>query len=143
MAWTVRDRIPVEVRISALVQKGLGPTQTPVQWVPGISRGEERPGRDADLSPLLVPRSWKSRDIPLLPLWAVRPVQNLTACTEPQCLYNGALYLFYELQNTHFMYFIHFTLSVHICLERMRSQNWNTVVKYTPYFILVIGSHNG
>ena len=53
--------------------------------------------------------------LPLLPLWAVGPVQSLSACTtahftftytstpplgrkactEPQCLYNGALYLFY------------------------------------------------
>ena len=52
--------------------------------------------------------------IPLLPLWAVRPVQTLsacttvhftftytstppmdrTACTEPQCLYKAALYLY-------------------------------------------------
>ena len=52
--------------------------------------------------------------IPLLPLWTVQPVQSLsacttvhftfnytctppmgrTACTEPQCLYNGALYLY-------------------------------------------------
>jgi hypothetical protein len=31
--------------------------------------------------PLLVPRSWKGRAIPLLPLWAVRPVQSLSACT--------------------------------------------------------------
>ena len=51
--------------------------------------------------------------VPLIPMWAVRPVQSLiacttvhftftctsntqvgrTACTEPQCLYNGALYL--------------------------------------------------
>jgi hypothetical protein len=37
--------------------------------------------------PLLVPWSGKSRAIPLLPLWAVRPV-------EPQCLYKGAPYLF-------------------------------------------------
>ena len=29
----------------------LGPTQPPVQWVPGISRGKERPKRDADPSP--------------------------------------------------------------------------------------------
>ena len=34
--------------------------------------GKERPGGDADHSPLLVP---------LLPLWAVRPVQSLGACT--------------------------------------------------------------
>ena len=30
---------------------------------------------------LLVPRSRKSRAITLLPLWAVRPVQSLSACT--------------------------------------------------------------
>jgi len=31
--------------------------------------------------PLLVPWSWKSRAIPPLPLWSVRPVQSLSACT--------------------------------------------------------------
>ena len=31
--------------------------------------------------PLLVPWSWKIRAIPLLSLWAVRPVQSLSACT--------------------------------------------------------------
>ena len=31
--------------------------------------------------PLLVPWSLKGRAIPLLPLWAVRPVQSLSACT--------------------------------------------------------------
>ena len=50
------------------------------------------------LHPLLVPWSRKSRAIPLLPLWAVRPVQSLSACTVvtftlPQCLYKGDLYL--------------------------------------------------
>jgi hypothetical protein len=29
----------------------LGPTQPPVQWVLGLSRGRKRPGRDADPSP--------------------------------------------------------------------------------------------
>jgi len=72
---------------------------------------------DADPSPLLVLWSRKSRAIPLLPLWAVWPVQSLsacttvhftftcnstppmdrTACTEPQCLYNSALYLYLYL----------------------------------------------
>jgi len=31
--------------------------------------------------PLLVPLSRKGRAIPLLPLWTVRPVQSLSACT--------------------------------------------------------------
>jgi len=40
-------------------------------------------GRGVTLTPhlLLVPWSRKGRAIPLLPLWAVRPVQSLSACT--------------------------------------------------------------
>ena len=34
-----------------LSRPALGPTQRPVQWLPGPSRGKERPGRDADPSP--------------------------------------------------------------------------------------------
>ena len=69
----------------------LGPTQSPVQWVPGLSRGKEWPGRDADPSHLLVPWSRKSRVLPLLLLWAVRPVCTasvpIQGCTLP--LYLG------------------------------------------------------
>ena len=97
----------------------LGPNQPPVQWVPGLSRGGVKSGQGVKLTPhpFLVPWSRKSRAIPLLPLWAVRPVQSLsacttvhftftytstspidrTACTDPQCLYNGALYLYLYL----------------------------------------------
>jgi hypothetical protein len=77
--------------------------------------GKEWPGRDADPGahtasctmgtgsflgvkssqgvtltphPPLVPWSWKGRAIPLLPLWAIRSVQSLSACT------GGALYLY-------------------------------------------------
>ena len=59
----------------------LGPTQPSVQWVPGFSRAKEWQGRDADPSPPSSTWSWKGRAIPLLPLWAVRPVQSLSACT--------------------------------------------------------------
>ena len=33
-----------------LLRMALGPTQPPVQYVPGLSRGEERPRREADPS---------------------------------------------------------------------------------------------
>ena len=76
------DRIPVGTRFSA-----------PVQTVPGShtasctmgtgSFPEVKSGRGVTLSShsLLVPWSLKGRAIPVLPLWAVRPVQSLSACT--------------------------------------------------------------
>jgi hypothetical protein len=66
---------------SHLSRPALEPIQLPVQWVPGLSWGKKRPGSDAHPSPLLVPWSRKSWAIHLIPLWAVRPVQNLSACT--------------------------------------------------------------
>ena len=50
-------------------------------------RGRSGRGVTLTLHPLLVPWSWKSRAIPRLPLL------GRAACTEPQCLCKGALYL--------------------------------------------------
>jgi len=47
-------------------------------FFPGVKSGR---GVTLTRQPLPVPWSWKSRAIPLLPLWAVRPVQSLSACT--------------------------------------------------------------
>ena len=70
------------VGFSAPVQTG--PRTHPASYTMGT---ESFPGvkssRGVTLTPhpLLVPWSWKSRAIPLLPLWAVWPVQSLSACT--------------------------------------------------------------
>ena len=73
-----------------LSRPALEPTQPSLQWVAGLSRGVKS-GRDVTLTPhpLLVPWSRKDRAIPLLPVWAVRPAQNPSACTAPQCLYRA------------------------------------------------------
>jgi hypothetical protein len=71
-----------EARFSAPVQTGpgahLASCKMGTESFPGV-----KSGRDVTLTPhpLLVLWSRKNRAIPLLPLWAVRPVQSLSACT--------------------------------------------------------------
>jgi len=76
------DWILVGARFSAPVQNGSGAHPASCTMgtgsFPGVKSGQ---GVTLTPHPLLVPWSWKSRAIPLLPLWAVRPVQNLSACT--------------------------------------------------------------
>ena len=76
------DRIPMGVIISARVH--IGPGAHPASCTIGTgSFPRVKRGRSVTLArhPLLVPWSRKSKAIPILPLWAVRPVQNLSACT--------------------------------------------------------------
>ena len=118
-------------RFSVPVQTGPGAHPASCTMGTGSFQGVKR-DRSVTLTPhpLLIPCSRKSRAISLPSLWAVRPVQSLsactvelylyslygpcglyrasvpvqqsytstppmgcTACTEPQCLYKGALYL--------------------------------------------------
>jgi hypothetical protein len=61
-----------------------GPGAHPVSCImgtgilPGVKSGQ---GVTLNPHPLLVPSSRKDRAIPLLPLWAGRPVQSLSDCT--------------------------------------------------------------
>ena len=75
-----------------LSRPALGPTQPPVQWVPGLSRGVKS-GRGVMLSPhpLLVPWLWKGEL-----RYSSTPPMGRTVCTEPQCLYTDALYLTFQ-----------------------------------------------
>jgi hypothetical protein len=70
-SWTVRGSNPGSARYFPHPSRPpLEPTRVSYTMDAGFSRDKERPGRDTDPSPLLVPWSWKSRAIPLLFLWA-------------------------------------------------------------------------
>ena len=80
-------------RFSAPVQTG--PEAHPPSWTMGTgSFTGVNSGRGVTLTPhpLLVPWSRKSRAIPLLPLWAVRLAQSLSACTRVH--FTCLLYMF-------------------------------------------------
>jgi hypothetical protein len=82
------DRIPVEGEIFRTCPNR--PWDSPSLLYNGyrvFPGDKERPGRDTEPSTLLVPWSRKGRAIPLLPLWAARPVQNLSTCTVELYLY--------------------------------------------------------
>ena len=81
--WTVLGSNPGEERdFPHLSRPGLGPTQPPCTMGTGSFQGLIS-GRGVRLTPhpLLMPWSCKGRAIPLLPLWAVRPVKSLSVCT--------------------------------------------------------------
>ena len=92
-----------------LYRPALGPTHPPVQWVPGLSRGEERPGPDADRSPPSSPVVMKRYS-----LWAVRRVQSFSACT-----------------------WVHFLLFPNMIfhLSQLR-RNWNSAMAYLVQYFL-------
>ena len=71
-----------EARFSALVQTVPGSHPASCTMGTGSFPGVKS-GRGVTLTPhhLLVPWSRKGRAIPLFLLWAVRPVQSLSACT--------------------------------------------------------------
>ena len=77
-----------EARFSAPVQTGPGDHPASCTMgtgsFPGVKSGQ---GVTLSPHPLLVPWSRKSRSIPLLPIWAVRPVQSISACTAELYLY--------------------------------------------------------
>ena len=94
--WTVRGSNPSGGRdFPNLSRLAPGPNQPPAQWVwvfPGV---KGRPGRDADPSPPSSAVVKKGQS------YTSTPPMGRMACTEPQCLYKGALYL------TFTRYFVH------------------------------------
>jgi len=99
--------------------------------------GKERPGRDADPSPLLVPRSWKSRAIPLLPYGpyglyrAPVPVQGwllpyISGCTRVTftCTYHTLSLLTFWRRNYFFLILAHSVYKMWIIPEPNKLELW-------------------
>jgi len=89
--------MPAEARYSAPVQTGCGahPASCTVGTgsFPGVKSGR---GVALTPHPLLVPWSRKSSAVPLLPLWAVRPLQSLRACTNVHFTLSFVTYLAFD-----------------------------------------------
>ena len=89
MGWSVRGSNPSGGEIFRTCPGWpWGPPNLLYNWYRFFPGGKERPGRKAEPSPLLLSWSRKSTAIPLLSLWAVRPVQSLSACTVQLYLYS-------------------------------------------------------
>jgi len=83
--------MPVGDKIFFLFRHALGPTQPPVQWVPGLSCGKEQPELDAD------PSTPSSAIVKKEYSYTSNSCMVCMPCTEPQCLYKGALYLYFTV----------------------------------------------
>ena len=96
-----------EARFSAPVQTGRGADPASCTMGTGSFPGVKS-GRGATLTPhlLLAPWSRKSRAIPLLPLWAVRPVHSLSACTRVNFTFYLTLYILHFIA-LHYFNFIY------------------------------------
>ena len=83
--WTVRGSNPGGGEIfRTCPHRPWGPPSLLYNGYRFFPGGKKRWGVTLTPHLLLVPWSRKVRTIPLLPLWAVRPVQSLSACTRVQ-----------------------------------------------------------
>ena len=116
----------MEARFSAPVQTGPGAHPAYCKMgtgsLPGVKSGR---GVTLNSHPLLVPWSRKSRAIPLLPLWAVRPVQSLSACTR-----------------VHFTFtLLKFTFQFTVSPQDINTQHMQLIQYCYPFHALEASSH--
>jgi len=113
--WAGRsgDRISVRARFSAPVQTSPGAHPASCKMGTGSFRWvKSGQGKTLTSHPLLVPWSRKGRAI--LPLWAVRPVQSLSACTRVHftlpLFFHPSSHAFFSVRFKYLSYFC-FTLA--------------------------------
>ena len=126
-------------RFSAPVQSDPGAHPASCTMGTGSFPGVES-GWDVTLTPhpLLVLWSRRDRAIPLLPLWAVRPVQSLGACTE-------VTFTFYSFSENHVVYEIMWKNMVETHRPQMTIQYGTRKVRFACWMtkeIIQINTYN-
>ena len=92
--------------------------------------GKERPGRDADPSPPSSALVMKEKS------YTSSPPMGRTACTEPQCLYKGALYLYLtvELYLYSPLWAVRHVQSLSACTR----ERFTFTLPFPPYYLSVV-----
>ena len=109
---------------------------------PGVKSGR---GVTLTPHPLLVPWSRKSRAIPLLPLWAVRPVQKLSACTRVHFTFTFTKLYVLCLRCRMLTLLVHAVtsrLQMLVCLSRRMMVVVNTLRHDIPPYVIVFEIKN-
>ena len=111
-----------------------GPTRLLYNEYRVFPEGKDRPGLDADPSSLLVPCSRKSIAIPLLSLWAVRPVQSLSACTRVPFTF-----IFYTQHNLISLFFL---FRIYVRIKLVNTHTSSHAVSHFPQPLPIVCLHS-
>ena len=94
--------------------------------------GKERPGRDADPSPPSSAVAKKEKSS------TSTPPMGRKACTEPQCLYKGALYLYLYFKSPSLLGLVALVLFTCGCTQPVvLTECWISVTQYVVCFVCV------
>ena len=128
-------------RFSAPVQTG--PGAQPASCTMGTgSFLEVKSGRGVTLTPhpVLVPWSWKGTALPLLPPWAVRPVQSRSACTRVHFYYSRSdrRHVSYRMWNRDLIYLTHLLqLILSLFMMKKSAENNQDQSKHVAWVITI------
>jgi hypothetical protein len=110
--------------LASVSRPALGPIQPPVQWVPGgpFPGAKAQPGRDADHSPHLVPRSRMSRS------YTSSPSSAFMACSGTSLAFILLVWLKPDINLVLLNKYILYNVTVHSCIYEYTFKLFKNIV---------------